>query len=705
MSSLSPSDPNAVVPSADEPRGWHRVYRRLRLPAALLPWLRRRGPTLLIVLLLALTLGVRLLRSHHGLPYVDHWDEPTLANRSLLMLKSGELGPGFFKYPSLLLYLNMGVDAAHFLRLAALPEDHPDSLTSLDDLEIGQPSAEWYVSHPSFYVWKRWLVSLFGFAMVIAAARLAAAMSSGPTAPLLAILLLGTLYLHIWHSTVVTTDVPAACLAVFAVLFCLRFARQERPGQLLAAAALAGLAASTKYNLGVVAVFVLGSLLLAAWRRSDGYRPWLWLAIPATIGATFLAGTPYALLDLRTFLDHVAYEVHHYTVAGHGSSTAVPGWPHLRLDLADLAHHLGFVPFALGVAGLALCLRRPGGWLLVAPPALQLFLTTGTTVHFHRNLMLLYPFLAAGFGIAVAALVRTLRRRLADTRWRPLPGVLLVTIAGGWGILQAREALFVGWRSLGATDSRSRVVRALDRLDDVREVWLARELRWHPRDLDHLSLPFRLLPTLEALCRPRPPGTVAVTGGDYHYLAPGGEAQEETLAAAVGDLSEARTVGGGRTYLDRYSVDPLLAVWEHATARDREVCAVLSPPRLAADSPGRADGSGLWLPAGETVETAPLPIYPTSYVLTWNEKELAVERGVLHLEVLFTPHGSGEPEVVTGRPYRTRPSGRDRRLSFRLDERGSVVLRLRADGDEPGSEVVWVRQLGFSFAGEGPSRR
>ncbi|MFN2286438.1 MAG: glycosyl transferase family 39, partial [Anaerolineae bacterium] len=60
-----------------------------------------------MVAILAVALFLRLWRLDFGmeLPYLAHTDEPTQYNPAINILKTGDLNPHFFNYPSLTIYL------------------------------------------------------------------------------------------------------------------------------------------------------------------------------------------------------------------------------------------------------------------------------------------------------------------------------------------------------------------------------------------------------------------------------------------------------------------------------------------------------------------------------------------------------------------------------------------------------------------------
>lgn len=552
---------------------------------------------LALAAVLLLALALRGMEARFGLPYLHHFDEPAIGHRALDVLRTGDWNPHFFHYPSLLLYLNVGVDVLHYFHLVSQPEDDPLALASLDEVETGPADDPWFVSHPSFYLWNRRLTALFGTAAVLLTFLLARRLwSDSPRARtedgadlagLLAALALATLPFYVVHSAYLSTDVPASTLALAAVFFSVRFVQDRRSRDLALAALLVGLAASTKYNLASALTVPVAALAITRLRRPampttepaagsspSGHRPWLWAALVALPAVGFLVGTPYALFDLRTFLDHAGYEVRHYLVLGHDPVTVQPGWPHLLADLEKLVGHAGIWLVLPALAGAAVALRRRAGWVAFLLPALQLVLTARTSVHFHRNLLVLYPFLAVAFGLGVVALGgwlgRGLRRR--GPRWRR-PAVvgfwiLVALLLGGRTV----RTLAASWRTAGTPETRSQAVDEINsRAAAARTrssgppasplaVRIAAELELHPLDLERLEVPYEVKPLAEIACHPEP-RTVALVPRRMTTWIPSRQPEVDRLNALLERKGpEVFALPGRNTVLTHFSTDPAVVL-------------------------------------------------------------------------------------------------------------------------------------------------
>ncbi len=436
----------------------------------------------LLVLTLGFGLFARTLRAGEGLPYLHRWGEPNIAGRSLQMLKTGDLNPHWFNYGSPTLYACAAVDVVHYMRLAGLPAEHPESLTSPDDIETQFPQKfQWTISHPSFYFWNRMAMALFGAGSVLLTFLIGLRLG-GRWEALLAAAVVAGVAIHVEVSATIRSDGPAAFLTLAAVLASLEFRQRARPGALCLAFVLAGLAASTKYNV----VFALGApalaLLLAWLERRPEHRGWLWLCLLSLPPVAFVCGTPFALFDLSTFLKDVGSEVYHYKVTGQGARTAVPGLAHVWDQCRELAANVGIVPLLFAPSGLVWLLRRRGHWIVFVFPLVYLAFMARTTVNHPHNLATAYPFVALAMAAGVAGGVRLLGAR------RALPLVAIAALLAGWHM---SSALLSSARVGLAQESRS---RAMQQLEDLRagrgwmRIGVASELRVHSIDLARLGV-------------------------------------------------------------------------------------------------------------------------------------------------------------------------------------------------------------------------
>ena len=369
-------------------------------------------PLLVAVLLLAGFLGSRGI--DFGLPFFYHWDEPALVQIGARMVQEGDFNPSWFHYPTLPGYLQGAAYAAAYLH---------EMRSSREVVPIREFPLE------TFYVWGRWATLLAGVATVAAVFLLARRVMSSDVAGLAAALVLALTPGFVEECRYITPNVPSALLAVVAVL---TVASSHRWGAVVASGLLTGLAVGCKYNLLVLAGPVAVWIALVSRRSGDlpGTIGGKLAMYTACLGVGFLASTPYALIELPTFLDDLGFELHHYAQAGHAGAE---GTNNLVYYLRYLARQgLGPVLSLLTLAGVAVALvrrrPRPVSPVLLFPVVYLAALST-LKVNFTRNLVPLYPFLAILAGVAVGGAIRWLRSSRRFPRAASAAGALVLVLA------------------------------------------------------------------------------------------------------------------------------------------------------------------------------------------------------------------------------------------------------------------------------------
>ncbi|MCZ7652064.1 MAG: glycosyltransferase family 39 protein [Thermoanaerobaculia bacterium] len=685
--------------------------RQLRAAAAaavpgLASGLRRRAVVSALAVLLLAGLWARGQASREGLPYLHHWDEPFVANRALRILQTGDFNPRFFNYGSLRIYLDAAVDVAGFYRLATRGEEEAERLDSVaqigfrgareDDLVTDPARPPWSVSHPTFYLWNRYLTAVFGIAAAALAFLLARALG-GPAAGLFAAATVALNPFHIEQSSYVTTDVPASVFALAALLATLAFADRHRPRDLLLAGVAVGLATATKYNAAVVGLVPAAALAVAAVRRSPGTRRWLWFGLPASAAISFLAATPYALLDLPTFLDHTARMLRSYVVERESLFAVEPGWPHFATDLAAFTQHLGPILALAAVAGLVFALRRPRAWIVLPIGLVVLAATAATRANFHRNLVLCYPLAGVAAGLLFAACLPAAAQRRTRTR-----AVLAVVLLAGLAQMGA-AGLHHGWHRGRLRETRSQIVDRLAAEGAAlagSRLGVAREVGLHELDLARLHLEVEVRGLRELLCAPH--------AEDLLLLPTRPAAGSPIDREALEDLSRLVAASG----------PPLLAVAPEnplsldAPIADPGLALYPAPPAGAVPVACAAGGvrwADLTLAGGGGTNERTFGLAPGAVAMS---PGYALPDGALSFAVEATAVDAGagselEVEVVTSLPAPGRvlerarlPAGRTRRileLSVPGGSAAGVALRLSVPPDASSGVLlhgIWVAPAG-----------
>ena len=226
-------------------------------------------------------------------------------------------------------------------------------------------------------------------------------------------------FLYVQDAHFITTDIPMSFFVMLCTLFTLDLYTTGSRRALVLAALTAGLAASVKYNGGLVALPVL----VAAMMKSPNRLKALGLAVPI-IAAGFIGGSPYVLADFSGFWKGLSFELSHVGFGHLGFGDPVNGWWfHIRVSLAA---GLGWTIVLLGLPALAIMLanpRRPP-WILTLFPLVTFCLIGASSTLFQRYAIPLVPFVALFAAWAVVSIVNALGA--AEKRRRNL--LILVTL-------------------------------------------------------------------------------------------------------------------------------------------------------------------------------------------------------------------------------------------------------------------------------------
>lgn len=258
---------------------------------------------------------MRFWKIRGDLPYVFHYDEPTLIDNAVWMLEHQTLNPHFFNYPTGLIYLLAAIFGLVLLggRLFGVFEGGADSMAWFTSGTYTRPPEGgvlyFYptIGVPLLYMIGRVISACAGIASIALVYAIARRVEGGRGAARLAGLFMAISPLAVHHAHLITTDTSAMAMATLAFLAVMRAEENGTRGWTVAGA-LGGLAAGIKYNAGLV---FLTLPLLAVWRLRSGAARLLRLLVLSAIAAilVFIVTTPFALLDSETFMRDFRYEL------------------------------------------------------------------------------------------------------------------------------------------------------------------------------------------------------------------------------------------------------------------------------------------------------------------------------------------------------------------------------------------------------------
>jgi Dolichyl-phosphate-mannose-protein mannosyltransferase len=258
-----------------------------------------------LIAIMLIGLGLRWWGISWGLPYTYHSDERV--GIVIHILQTGNLNPEFFDWGSLLLYLNailylgyfaIGLVVGRFTSLSDLP--YPDRVT----MAVGKTTL------PEEFLLGRGLTGVFGVLSIVIVYLICLQIQRGRVAAWLAALLLAVESVDVRNSQFIRPDVLAIFFALCSLLFALKIVDDPQVRNYVLAGLCAGLAASSKYNAGLIVVAIVAAHLIQfgyrGLRRKEIYLAALSSAI--AFGLT----TPFAILAPAQFLQLGPFHVQGY---------------------------------------------------------------------------------------------------------------------------------------------------------------------------------------------------------------------------------------------------------------------------------------------------------------------------------------------------------------------------------------------------------
>ncbi|MCR4439430.1 MAG: glycosyltransferase family 39 protein [bacterium] len=383
----------------------------------------------LLLAILVLALAVRLAGIQFGKPFRYHPDEIKLVVQAGRLLEPGGRSTeglfGLGSYPPLYTYL-----------LALVYGGYGAAGVALGVFKTAAAVKEFYYTETfTFHLIGRVVTALLGTANVLLLYHVGAR-ASNRRVGLLAAMFCATVFLHVRNSHHATVDVPATFMATAALLCAVLVVRRGRWPEVVAGGLLTGLAAATKFNVGVVAVPFVLALLLRAGKEKRGLAgavgdAALYVGV-ACIGAGFVMGCPLVVADPQRFLQGLFtygdLQAQGKVGVGGGffayfTGGMSPGYGVFSHNSVPAA--IGPVLTVLCVIGIVRLVLRPSRMnLLLIAFIVPYYLVIGSVNYkTMRQFLPLVPFLM----LAAAALVDALMAHVRiQSRWRAVAWAVLV---------------------------------------------------------------------------------------------------------------------------------------------------------------------------------------------------------------------------------------------------------------------------------------
>jgi 4-amino-4-deoxy-L-arabinose transferase-like glycosyltransferase len=376
----------------------------------------------LAVVLLALAL--RLLGIRLGLPFFHHPDECWTVDNAKSMAKTDDWHPSTYQYGA-----PLSAIAAWIYRILG---DHRPSLRWFDP---DNPPVHRVLLRLATAV-----ISSSGAAGIYIAARYAApGEDSGRRRGLYAALLYATAGALVTHGRYGVTDADLVAWVAWALGFSALFLRRGGLAWAGGTVVCAATAFAFKVTAGTALIIpaltfavrpiVLSTTRLPRWARIAGSRAAMLGAIPAAVALFFLLN-PHVILDHEHAFADIQNRAKQTIEGGFpASAQRMPGLEHLLAAIQALGltglhrwEPVAVIAAALGVAGIGVAVRERAWVCLVgaAQAAIAVLAITLTSKGFMvRNYLTALPVLCVGFGFAMDAITRLLRRWAGARWWSP----------------------------------------------------------------------------------------------------------------------------------------------------------------------------------------------------------------------------------------------------------------------------------------------
>jgi len=365
--------------------------------------------------LLAVVLFGAFLRVHilsGALPYPGHQDEKILARKAANILKTGNLNPKFFKYPSVPIYLTA----------AAFTLGYVNAASSLDLKDAGAINADPfpYFKYPRIVWPAKALFLLLSVVTIYFTGKVAYQAHGSPYLLFLApLILLMSSTFFLYSHKYLNVDIVGAFFVM--ALYFYQFnslSKDTIAHKSFYPGAITALAVASKYTL----IWLIVPSILVVLLYSQKMRIYKIILLLLFVAVVFVLVMPFSILDLRTFLNDIGSEAYHYADQhrGYTSSSNASQLKHYLISGVDehglnpgkaLMRDFGYGSAILVLIGLFTLLTKK--WkravIILSYPTVFLWYMSRQKVNFFRNIVSLYAFYALLAAIGFIGVYRLLQ--------------------------------------------------------------------------------------------------------------------------------------------------------------------------------------------------------------------------------------------------------------------------------------------------------
>jgi 4-amino-4-deoxy-L-arabinose transferase-like glycosyltransferase len=281
---------------------------------------RINGKSILSSAILLIALSLRIWGVSYDLPYIYHPDEPWPIRIGHQMLITGDLNPHFFDWPSLVIYVNLFVQAIYYSLEKILSLGKSVVTNPLVELTMGVT----YSPEPIVVLLGRLVTVGIGVGTVAVTMSMGKQLSRDLRVGLLAGIMIAASPTNVSLNRFITPDSYATFFITLTGLASIFIFQQGKTWAYIIAGICLGLAVSSKYNSGLIVImFLAGHFLRTGLSGYKDYRLYLALFLG---GLAFVAVTPYALLDFPEFYAGFLSTGKHYSTGHPGMDGNTLNW-------------------------------------------------------------------------------------------------------------------------------------------------------------------------------------------------------------------------------------------------------------------------------------------------------------------------------------------------------------------------------------------
>jgi len=375
--------------------------------------------SILLGLVLLIALSMRLWGINYDLPYIYHPDEPWPIRIGHHMLVTGDFNPHFFDWPSLIIYVNLFIQKIYYSINGFWSPGVSSGITNpLIELVMGVT----YSPVPNIVLLGRLVTVGLGIGTVAITIRIGKELSQKLMVGLLAGVMLAISPTNVSLNRFITPDSYATFFVTAVFLASVFIFQQGETWAYVMAGLCLGLAVSSKYNSGMIIIAILaGHFFRTGWRGFNDYRLYLTLFLG---GLTFVATTPYSLLDFSGFYTGFLSTGQHYSTGHAGMEGDTLKWYlNYMWQTANVIYLLAGLEILRGLYS-----RSKEIILLSIFPLVYFIFISSFIVRNDRTLLPVTPFL---FLLAASFLAYLIRRasELQSNVWRKLSIAVVVCLA------------------------------------------------------------------------------------------------------------------------------------------------------------------------------------------------------------------------------------------------------------------------------------